>query len=193
MGEATSQTLRQKVYKLWESDKSYVTISEELSLSYSTVRSLCNRYTKRGFAGIIPDYHNCGQGRKPSRSNVIYRAAVWLKRKHRKWGAECIRLILLERYPDLTVPTSRTLQNWYKDLDLNPHRDKRPREKPVWADEVHDVWQIDAKEQLRTRDGKPASWLSMIDEHSGAILEVPVFPPKEDQSGSPARDTEDSD
>lgn len=193
MGEASSHALRQEVYTLWESDFSYVYISEELSIPYSTVRNLCKRFEKLGVTGLTPDYHNCGQGREPKRTDLIYRTAVWLKSKHRKWGGEYIRLILRERYPEVKVPTARTMQNWYKALDLNPQRDKRPREESAWADEAHDVWQIDAKEQMRTRDGEPASWLSMVDEHSGAILEAPVFPPKEDQSGSPSQYPKGSD
>jgi hypothetical protein len=44
------------------------------------------------------------------------------------------------------------------------------------ATEPHQVWQVDAVECLRLRDGSGACWLRMTDECSGAILATELFP-----------------
>jgi hypothetical protein len=36
---------------------------------------------------------------------------------------------------------------------------------------------MDAKEQLQLADGSGASWLTLSDEKSGAVLDSPLFPP----------------
>jgi hypothetical protein len=43
---------------------------------------------------------------------------------------------------------------------------------------VHQVWAVDAKEQMRLKDGSAASWLVVTDEGSGAILDAQAFPPQ---------------
>jgi hypothetical protein len=40
----------------------------------------------------------------------------------------------------------------------------------------HDTWQIDAKEQITTLNGKPACYLTVTDEKTGGALEARVFP-----------------
>lgn len=40
----------------------------------------------------------------------------------------------------------------------------------------HQIWQLDAKEQVRLADGSRVCWLLATDEASGATLEPEVFP-----------------
>lgn len=112
----------------------------------------------------------------------IYRAARYLKFLHRGWGAPLIVTFLKRRYS--AVPSTRTLQRWFKAAGLTELRQKRPTSKHVKADEVHGCWQVDAKERLPAK----ACYLSIVDEHSGAFLETPVFPPLTNQSGTAATD-----
>jgi hypothetical protein len=42
----------------------------------------------------------------------------------------------------------------------------------------HEVWAVDAKEQIRLGDGSLVSWLTVTDEGSGAILKAELFPPR---------------
>jgi hypothetical protein len=42
---------------------------------------------------------------------------------------------------------------------------------------VHEVWQADAVEKAKLADGHEASWLTVTDECSGAILATELSPP----------------
>ena len=44
------------------------------------------------------------------------------------------------------------------------------------AKAVHNIWQVDAKENLVLLDGSPGCYLTITDEHSGAGLAALVFP-----------------
>lgn len=52
------------------------------------------------------------------------------------------------------------------------------------AKAVHNIWQVDAKEQLTLLDGQVACYLTIVDEKSGAALASPVFPLCSNQSSS---------
>ena len=49
----------------------------------------------------------------------------------------------------------------------------------------HNIWQVDAKENLRLADSSEACYLTITDEHSGAGLEGLVFPPEAHLPGTP--------
>jgi hypothetical protein len=82
------------------------------------------------------------------------------------------------------LPSVRTLQKWYKVAGLcPPHRQSRgPGIGRSQA--AHNIWEVDAKENLTLGDGSPACYLTIGDEKTGAWLEAVVFPPAEDLSGS---------
>ena len=44
--------------------------------------------------------------------------------------------------------------------------------------EPHATWQVDAVEKERTADGRHASWLTVVDEATGAILAAELSPPR---------------
>jgi hypothetical protein len=56
-----------------------------------------------------------------------------------------------------------------------------PKTKPRQAKNLHEGWQIDAKEEMRLADGSKSSWLNITDEYSGMVIDPPVFPQKENQ------------
>lgn len=160
-------------------------VAEDLGLSYWTVRTLWRRYRDRGREALTPDYDRCGHpGVRGSR--LIYRAAIWLRRRHPGWGAELIRTILGERYPDEPLPAARTLRRWFaaQGLSRPPRPPRQPP--PPRATVPHATWQMDAKEQISLADGTRVSWLAITDEASGAILEAAVFPPGDVESGRSA-------
>lgn len=112
---------------------------------------------------------------------LVYRAGTWLKRLHPDWGAPFIKLKLQERYPDEQLPHSRSMQRWFKKAGLNKVRGKIPRGERHWAGQVHETWQVDAKEQLVLSDGQKACYLTMVDEKSGGLLNARAFPPIQDK------------
>jgi hypothetical protein len=100
-----------------------------------------------------------------------------LRRLHPGWGAGRIRLELRKMHPDEPIAPLRTLQRWLRGDGLAP-----PPGVPVApteyrrATEPHEVWQMDAVEALRLKDGSGACWLRLTDECSGAILATELFP-----------------
>ena len=151
-------------------------IANELCLSVSGVRKIWRRYRDHGDAGLIIGY---GQsGRRGLRSDrLIYRCAVWLKRRHPGWGAVLIHLKLKERYPKREIPHPRTFQRWFRQLQLNYREVRKPIVESAKAEAVHEVWQLDATSHQRLADDTPASWVTLVDEYSGGMLQSVVFPP----------------
>ena len=173
MGKALSLLQRQQIITLREAGHTYESIREQLDLSFSSVRTICQRYQKEGEKGLQTNYANCG---KPvvDRSNLIYRAALWLKHLHPLWGSPRIHTKLQERY-GASVPTIRTINRWYVAVGLHKPRNRNQRESIGQSTAVHNIWQVDAKENLTLTDGQKACYLTITDEKSGAWLASFVF------------------
>ncbi len=118
-------------------------------------------------------------------SKFYHRVSLWLKRAHACPGAPYIRLQLANRYPLAELPSVRTLQLWFKAANLSQPRRQLLNSPKMWAQYPHQVWQVNAKEQQRTRDGSKACWLTPVDEKSGAVLAAPLFPLWPNQPSSP--------
>lgn len=179
MGKATSSALRALIIEARERGKSLRALSVEYELSYATVQNLCSRYVQQGQAGLLPLYGNCGKRARNPREDVVYRAVRCFKCWHPGWGAEKIRTELISLNPALVIPPARTLQHWFVSNGQNPKRVNRPQTEKQWGKAEHDVWQIDAKEEMQTLDGQKNCWLNIKDEYSGAIIEPRVFPLQE--------------
>ena len=182
MPVALATARRRRIVEAHRGGESLKAIAQRENLSYSCVRTYWQRYRQRGFEALAPDYQNCGR-QGPGSDDLIYRAARYLKYLHREWGAALIRLKLKQRYPDRSLPSVRTLQRWFKKASLTPLRKRLPKAEKPWARAPHEIWQVDAKEQLTLEDGAAACYLSVSDEHSGALLDAPLFPPQSYQSG----------
>lgn len=113
------------------------------------------------------------------------RAALWLKRLHGSWGAPFIQLQLRERYGKERVPAVRTLQTWFRSRGLTKPRQRLAAPSIGTSKAVHNIWQVDAKENLTLLDGTRACYLTITDEHSGAGLDALVFPPQPDCTSTP--------
>lgn len=158
-----------------------LSLSAKYQLSYGTVQTLCAQYAQKGTEGLKPQYHNCGKQRRDGRHDFVYRAVRCFKCWHPSWGAEKIRLELLMLRPDLELPATRTLQQWFVYNGQNHRRSRAPNHERQWAKSVHEVWQVDAKEEMVTLDGAKSCWLNITDERSGGIICPRVFPPQENQ------------
>ena len=110
--------------------------------------------------------------------------ALALKREHPRWGAGLIRVELEQQFPQVALPSVRSLQRWFAEALLQPPRRKRPACVSRRAHQVHEVWQLDAKERMRLADGTGTCVLNISDEASGALLGALVFPPLPLESGS---------
>jgi hypothetical protein len=177
MPQAIALPIRQVIVQRHQQGQSLGQIALDLQLPYGTVRKLWRRYRDAGQAGLTPDYRRCGRLGPRGDARMI-RAACWLKRLHPTWGAVLIRLIVQQRWPDRLVPPERTLQRWFRLAGVN-RSPRRPQPRsPRRGGQPHEVWEMDAVEKQRLANGRLASWLTITDEASGAILTAELSPPR---------------
>jgi len=169
--------VRQIMFRLWQEGWNAPQLAERFGVSGPTVYRLLQRFRLDGVAGVTPGYHRSGDNFTPPAG---VRAAIDLRREHPTWGAEFIRMQLLETDPARPVPSARALRRWLARADLSPApAGRRPRVKAERAASPHEAWQMDAKEHINIRNNHQVSWLRLIDECSGAVLHTTVFPPRE--------------
>lgn len=168
--------IREEIIRLKEVEKVPLPIvAEEMRLSYWTVRGIWGRYRREGKEGLRWGYDCCGKGRVFP--DTLYETAVVLKREHPRWGGGLIRIELEAKHPEESLPCERTLQRWFQVAGVQCLRSRPLSQERDRARKAHEVWQMDAKEQMRVRDGTWHCLLDAVDEASGAVLSTAVFPP----------------
>ena len=174
MPQATSMAIRQSVIAQYKKGQSISQLAKNFKLSRRTIHNLVKRYQSHGEQGLKPLYSNCGKVR-PDCNEFIFRAIRCMKTWHPGWGAEKIRAELLLLRPHLQLPSIRTMYRWFAWNEQNKVRTKLPKEPRQWAKELHEGWQIDAKEEMLIADGTKQCWLNITDEKSGTVIDPPVF------------------
>jgi transposase len=169
--------IRQAILARWQKGESVATLAEDMQLSARTVRHLVRRFAQRGQNGLAPDYDRCAT-KKVATDDATFQKAVEMRQQHPMWGGGLIRVLLQEQGND-ACPSERTLQRWFrqsKSAVAPPGR--RPASDEHRACQPHDVWQMDAVDQLRLGNGQRVSWLRVVDECSGVVLQTTIFPPE---------------
>ncbi len=177
MGQSTSMAVRQSIIDQFQDGISISQIASNFHVSRTTVYCLVNRYKTQGEAGLKPLYKNCGKVR-PSETKFIFRAVRCMRTWHPGWGGEKIHAELSRMRPNLQLPSVRTFYRWFHWNNQIELSSKVPTEPAKWAKGLHEGWQIDAKEEMRTLDGHKQTWLNITDEHSSTVIDPPVFPPQ---------------
>jgi len=168
--------IRQAMFRLWQQGRDATQIAASLDVSCASVYRMLERFRRDGASGIPPQYRYLADD--AALPDAI-QSAVDLRREHPTWGAEFIRMQLLQRDAKRPVPSGRTLQRWFARAGLMPPpAGRRSKAMVARATTPHDVWQMDAKEHIKLKHGEEASWLRIIDECSGAVLHTTVFPPR---------------
>ena len=190
MGQATNLAVRGRILELRQQGTTIKAISEQLALPFSTTKNLCRRFREKGAAGLSPGYSNCG---KKAANRFADRKEQALRQRvlHPDWGAPRIRVemqLALDAQPtgnDGPLPSIRTLQKWYRESGL--YKPRRQGAGPAIGRSTapHNIWEVDAKENLTLADGSPACYLTIGDEKTGAWLEAVVFPLQEDEPSAP--------
>src|SRR5205807_24585 len=88
----------------------------------------------------------------------------------------------------LSVPLRRRiLQRWFGRHGQPPApAGRKPASARTPAGQPHEVWQMDAVEQLPLQTGQLVCWLRWVDELTGAVLGTVVFPPQPLRPGAAA-------
>lgn len=175
MPAATPMAEREEIVRRQQAGERYTQIADEMGLPYMTVRGICKHCERTG--SVQPNYGACA---KPGvrKDNAIFERAIQLKQAHPGWGAGLIWVELAEAFAESQLPSERTLQRWFHHAGVA--RAAVSEKKTVSVIQrghaAHEVWAMDAKEEIRLGDGTYASWLVISDEASGAVLHTAVFP-----------------
>ncbi|MEM0995390.1 MAG: hypothetical protein AAGI49_20320 [Bacteroidota bacterium] len=174
MPRAVPMAIREQVVLRHRTGSSALELSREYGLSRQTIYNILDK-SKSG-ASLHPDYEYCGKVR-PRAGDFIYRAVRCLRTWHPSWGAEKIRAYMQLLRPELSLPHYRTFTRWFHwNSQITPRlRSTLPPTPHKWAKKLHEIWQIDAKEEMQLLDGKKACWLNVVDEFSGTVISPPVF------------------
>jgi transposase len=184
MPRALSFPYREEIVRRHQAGEPLSTVAQSLHVPYATAKKWWGRYRAHGEAGLQSGYPDCGpQGARTA--PAVQQAALALRQEHPTWGAGLIRLQLLAQFPTATLPRERTLQRWFRAAGLQPPRAKRPPIARHRGQQPHAVWEVDAKERMRLRDGSGTSVLSVTDEATGAVLGLVPFPPVSLEPGAP--------
>ncbi|MDB5309620.1 MAG: hypothetical protein JWO38_3822 [Gemmataceae bacterium] len=174
MPRAIAVPVRRVIVRRWQRGQTAAEIAAALQLVPRSVRHLLRHAAAD--PDLAPAYARCGRHR-PAAEQAVYEHALDVRRQHPTWGAGLIRVFLRDRFAAPRVPSERTLQRWFHAAGLGPApAGRQPHAQRTWADRPHEVWQIDAVEELTLKGGQRASWLRITDEFTGAILDTKVFP-----------------
>jgi transposase len=171
MPQAISFDKRAEIWQRKSQGQANAEIARAVEVSPQTVKRILNR----GPAGIAPGYDRCGRNGR-EHSAEVQKAAIDLKREHPGWGGVVIGLKLAKTFA--RVPASRTLQRWFLKAELNPKRERKPKIRPDKGTQPHDVWELDAKEQVLLLETKRRCAMLAVDEASGALIGAVAFPPR---------------
>ena len=142
--------VRRVLIRLWEQGQTSGQITEALGLPRSSVNRLIRRYRERGAVGLETDYRR-PPDLEESASDLVH-AVLRYRREHPTWGAELIRIHLLNEKRGEPVPSTRTLQRWLLRADLAPARAGRPANtNTARATNPHQTWQMEAKELMKIK------------------------------------------
>lgn len=166
--------LRQRIWQQQQRGLPAAAIARRLGLPARTVRRLCAR-CRGGAAAVGPT----PPGRAAGTPSAAVQQALLLHAQHPSWGAPYLRLQLHQQQPQLPdLPSARTLQRWFARQRQPPApAGRKPASGRARARRPHEVWQMDAVDQLPLRTGQQVSWLRWVDEWTGAVLGTAVFPP----------------
>ena len=170
--------VRQVIVQRAEQGQSAGLIARFLGLVSRSVRQLLQRLRMQGNNALLTSYPGRAYPHPPQ-FRALVEEALKLRREHPTWGAGLVRVWLRRYYPAASIPAERTLQRWFRRAGLIPAPSGRRAEPSSYhrAPQPHEVWQMDAADQVALRNGTLVCWLRIADECSGAVLETAVFPP----------------
>src|SRR5262249_51476285 len=127
MPRAVPPATRQDVIERHLQGQTLPQIAAELGIPFGTARDLWRAFRDGGPDGLATGYHACGAA-TPTYPDAIVRRACRLKREHPGWGAERVRVELLESLDPQDIPSARVLQRAFVRACVNrPRRPQPPR------------------------------------------------------------------
>jgi hypothetical protein len=152
--------------------------SAELAARYDLPPRTVRHIVRQGHASnglFAPPQYRRGQHASAFHP-TLRQQLLGLRQQHPRWGATLLRLCLADLRPGDDLPSAPTIRRWLKEAGLAPARAGRKSTPRPRCSTPHEVWQVDAADQMRLSTGQLVSWLRLVDECSGAVLQTMVFP-----------------
>jgi hypothetical protein len=172
MPRPTPMSVRQAIWSAAQAGEPVACLAARLDTPERTVRRLLGACRDAG-RPVEPAYRSP----PPRWPAEMVEWVLSLRQLHPGWGAGMLQVQLARKFPGAPLPCPRTLQRWLADAQLAPAPAGRRREPRLRAGCPHEVWEVDACDQLALATGQLVSWLRLTDEYSGAVLLTAVFPP----------------
>src|SRR5262249_13132842 len=155
----TSVSLRLEIVRRHQQGTPLTRVAAELGVPYGTARKIWRRH--RHGDRERPSDRPRGPGRPvPEGTHALIRIACDLKRDHPTWGAGLIRLELRAHAGAAPIPSVRSLQLAFVRAGVHRPRRRRPPVAVVpRAALPHEVWQVDAVEEVPLATGEKICWL----------------------------------
>ena len=164
-------------FRRWENRVQAGIVARELGLPERTVRRLYQRFELHGKAGVRPAYGHCGKNQSRRIREAFVEEACQLRQEHPTWGAPLILVMMRQKRKRCRLPSPRSLQRWFqKEAEPVAPPGRRPVTPDERAQRPHEVWQMDASEEIALLNGRFVCWLRIVDEFSGAVLVTVAFP-----------------
>jgi hypothetical protein len=145
-------------------------------VSVRSVRRWYRNFHEHGDATVAPAYDACGQSQPRRTPKALLEEARQLREEHPTWGAPLIRVMMQQERRRRPLPAARTLQRWFnRERIPQAPPGRRPAATEDRAEQPHEVWQMDASEEIGLQGGRQVSWLRVVDEWTGAVLKTMVF------------------
>jgi transposase len=115
MGKAIPYDSRKKIVERKSKGFTSKEVAQEFGYSQSAVNKIWYQYKKEGESAFYNNYQKCGQSKAYSKeiqdlSNEL---------RDNQQGGVYIRCKLESKYPNLSIPSERTLQRWWKEQGTN--------------------------------------------------------------------------
>jgi hypothetical protein len=122
MGKSIPYEVRKKIVFRLKNKEEVEEIAEDYGYSLSGVRKIWRAYKKHGEGAFHTNYANCGISSRYGEEVTTAIASI----RDNAQGATYVHSKLLQKYPDLAVPTARTIQRWWEKSGTNRTKG-RPR------------------------------------------------------------------
>lgn len=122
MGKAIPYDNRVKIVERMQSGETAEDLSEELGYSVGGIKKIWYNFLKEGPDSFETKYSNCGI--KPYYGKEI--RGVVKEIRDNKQGGSYVRSKIIQKHPELEVPSERTLQRWWVS-----ERTNRAKGRPV--------------------------------------------------------------
>ncbi len=160
-------------------------LCRRFGISRPTADKWLQRYAEGGLTGLT-DWPRAPHRHPNETPPELVGLIVSLRRRHPTWGPKKLRVLLEDRYPQLSWPSRSTIHEILRRAGLTVSRKHRHRTPPhtqpfAACDEANAVWCIDFKGWFRTGDGRRCDPLTLSDAYSRYLLRVQVM--EETKSG----------